>query len=313
MFKKFLFSKIIVIVSLLVLCLTFGAIHFSIPKPKNINLPKITPLYLKPTAKIDSPLINETSGIVKSRQFDNVFWMHNDSGDDARLFAITKDGRLIQPADSTDYQGIKVEGAINVDWEDITADNSGNLIIGDCGNNSNKRKNLSLYLIKEPSPYQSVSVRVTQKIRFQYPDQQAFPPLNKNFDAEAIFWANGKYYILTKHRSDSFTKLYRLDSFSASQSNPLTLIDQFDIKDQVTAADASIDGVKLAVLTYSAIWLFELAENSDNYFNGNVFWLPIHAKQDEAICFDNDNLLLANEQSELFNIPIDSLIIIRKK
>ncbi len=32
--------------------------------------------------------IDELSGIVKSRTYPDVYWVHNDSGDEARIFAV---------------------------------------------------------------------------------------------------------------------------------------------------------------------------------------------------------------------------------
>ena len=41
-----------------------------------------------PKFKIDYPALQEVSGISRSQRFEDVFWVHNDSGDDA-LFKIT--------------------------------------------------------------------------------------------------------------------------------------------------------------------------------------------------------------------------------
>ena len=276
-----------------------------------ITLPKTASIHLTPYGKLSFAPINEASGLVKSRLQENVFWTHNDSGDRPRIFPVTKDGDIIKANTTQQYSGVFLENAKNVDWEDITTDDKGNLIIGDCGNNKNKRKNLALYIINEPLPAQSTTANIIKKITFYYPDQQGFPPEKRNFDSEALFWARGKIYLLTKHRSDNFTKLYRLDSVDSLKSNPLTLISRFEIHDQVTAADASLDGKKLAVLTFSAVWLFEVSDSSDNYFAGKIWYLPISANQCEAICFDDNSLIIANEQRELFELQIDSLIAVR--
>ena len=37
---------------------------------------------------ISFKLLSEVSGIVKSKRFDDVFWVHNDSRESARLFAL---------------------------------------------------------------------------------------------------------------------------------------------------------------------------------------------------------------------------------
>ena len=41
--------------------------------------------------------LNEVSGISRSPRFPNQFWLHNDSGDSARLFAIDQSGSLLFP------------------------------------------------------------------------------------------------------------------------------------------------------------------------------------------------------------------------
>jgi hypothetical protein len=64
------------------------------------------------------------------------------------------------------------------------------------------------------------------------------------------------------------------------------------------------------VLTYNSIWLFE-SETGD-YFHGKISWLPIKAKQCEAVCFDDDEtLIITNEQKELFEVTLDMLIEIK--
>ena len=48
-------------------------------------------------ARVISAPINEMSGMVKSRKAPDRYWVHNDSGDTARIFAITSEGRSILP------------------------------------------------------------------------------------------------------------------------------------------------------------------------------------------------------------------------
>jgi len=278
-----------------------------------VSLPDKEPIVLEPYGTIQFNEIDECSGFVKSSNFSDVFWMHNDSGDKARIFAVRKDGTLIKSKNTNDvYQGIEITSAQNQDWEDITVDDTGNLIIADSGNNRNLRKNLCIYFVKEPNPTEKSSAISYKKIPFHYTDQDSFPSTKMNFDAEAIFWANGKLYLLTKHRSDSLTKLYRFNTLHEHKSNPLTPIGTFDIKGLVTAADVSPDGKRLVVLTYTGIWLFETRGKSDNYFNGIISWLPIYANQCEGICFDGEKILISNEQRELFELTTDQLIVVKE-
>ncbi len=286
----------------------FNSCHDSITAERNrIQLPEQKSVKLNSYGTINAREINECSGMTKSRKQPNVYWLHNDSGDKSRIFAINQQGELLTPVNIPDYQGIQIANASNIDWEDITTDDSGNLIIGDTGNNDNRRQDLAIYLLPEPDPGSAQEALETKKIRFYYPDQHDFPPAKRNFDSEALFWANGKIYLLTKHRSDDDTKLYRFDSLLDFTSNPLTLLDTFNIHGQVTAADASPDAKKLAVLTYEGIWLFEVA-SGDDYFHGNISWLPIQAGQCESICFDGDILMVSNEGGKLYQVPIKDLL-----
>ena len=276
-------------------------------------MPDKEPVVLEPYGTIQFDQINECSGFVKSKNLPEIFWMHNDSGDKARIFAVKKDGNIVKAQKAGGgYDGITITLAKNQDWEDITADDEGNLIIADSGNNRNLRQNLAIYFVKEPNPNEKSIARAYKKIPFHYTDQDSFPPTNMNFDSEAIFWANGKLHLLSKHRSDSLTKLYRFDTLDENKSNPLTPLSSFDIRGLVTAADVSPDGKKLVVLTYSGVWLFETKGRSENYFKGRISWLPIVAKQCEGICFDGETILISNEQGELFELTADQLILVKE-
>lgn len=277
-----------------------------------IILPEIEPVELQPYAKIDFPAVNEASGLVKSRLWEGVFWTHNDSGDEARIFPINKDGTVLKPEWMGDYKGIQIPDAVNVDWECIATDNKGHLYIGDIGNNSNTRRDLIVYVIEEPFPTQTVVTSTKKKIPYYYPDQEEIPAKKFNFDAEAMFWKDGKIYVLTKHRADTFTQLYRLDALSTGEKKAARLITRFNIRGQVSGADVSPDERKLVVLTYTSVWLFETRKKSDNYFDGKISWLPYKAEHCEAICFDGEELILINERGDLFQLKVEDLILVRK-
>ena len=48
-------------------------------------------------ATVDHAPIAEMSGIARSATYEDTWWVHNDSGDTARLFAIDGEGRPIVP------------------------------------------------------------------------------------------------------------------------------------------------------------------------------------------------------------------------
>ncbi|RLC50062.1 MAG: hypothetical protein DRI23_07885 [Candidatus Cloacimonadota bacterium] len=275
----------------------------------SVNLPQVDTLKLMPYTTFDFAEINESSAIVKSRVWDDVYWTLNDSGNKNRMFPFNRNGEMYRAEwYNEDQGGVYLAGTLNIDWEEMAVDNYDNIYVCDCGNNSNARKDLCIYQLKDPLPQATGSVSYFQKFHFYYPEQKEFPADPNNFDCEAVFWANEKLYLLTKHRADSHTKLYRFDNLDPLKNNPVTYLSTFDIQGMVTSADATTDGKKLAVLTYNNVWVFEV-EEGDDYFNGSIKWLPISAKQCEAICFDDDeNLIITNEQMELFKLPFSELI-----
>lgn len=126
-------------------------------------------------------------------------------------------------------------------------------------------------------------------------------------------YAHGHAYILTKHRSDTGTTLYRLDSEEPGRVHVLTRLDSFDTRDQVTGADVSADGKRLAVLTYTGIWVFD-AREKEKWFDGAIRWLPTEDEEAEAITIDGDRLIIAADEGDgdLYDVPISSLRVVRE-
>ncbi len=250
-----------------------------------------------------------------------VFWTQNDSGDEPRIYAVRADGTLIRSVREADVPGTLIAGAINGDWEDIAllrrTDGTSQVVVADFGNNSNARADLTIYFIEEPEPTES-RTSFTSKVMFRYPDQSRRPAPRDdfNFDAEALFTVGEEVYILSKNRSDEFTKLYRLDDRTAGVVNTATYADRFDdhlgTMGQVTGADCSADGLTLAVLTYTHVWIFERRSRDESFFSGRVRRVAYQLEgtkageesDSEAICFEKEDgedstLLIADESRAL--------------
>lgn len=107
--------------------------------------------------------LNELSGLVASPSGAPILWGHNDSGDSARLFAIST-------ADGTNIGEVKLTGANNDDWEDIssyrTNDGRNRLVIADTGDNDAKRNEVYLWVLDEPSANAKSAVADRVTIRF---------------------------------------------------------------------------------------------------------------------------------------------------
>lgn len=101
--------------------------------------------------RVEPSAIDEASGIAASRRNLGVLWVHNDSGDSARLFALNLQGRLL---------GIyNIVGAEAWDWEDMAIGPGPTpgvdyLYIGDIGDNDEQeravRPYVTLYRVPEP-------------------------------------------------------------------------------------------------------------------------------------------------------------------
>ncbi|MDX2131225.1 MAG: endonuclease/exonuclease/phosphatase family protein [Planctomycetota bacterium] len=274
-------------------------------------------LQLRPIAALGPGAKKEISGIVRSRTQPDVFWTINDSGDEPRVYPVRADGTVVGSERDAQTPGVLIGGAINSDWEDIAVDGSARLIVPDFGNNSNARRDLTLYILEEPEAT-AERTNWTCKIVFRYPDQPSFPAPsdNRNFDAEALFTVGDDLYILSKNRSDTFTKLYRVERTEDAglplpgRVTTLTYVDRFDLGGQATGADCSPDGLRLAVLTYTHVFLFERASLDVPFFASRVraraYTVPGGDSDSESICFEDDeHLLIADEaRGELFRVAI---------
>lgn len=247
---------------------------------------------LRLVGRMPSPPIRESSGLAASGRFPGVLWTHNDSGGEPRLYPVRRDGTLLSPT------GVLVKGAKNVDWEDLARDDRGNLWVGDIGNNSGKRSSFELYVLPEPRPDDAeVSART---LRFPYPE-------GRGFDAEALFWWRGGAWLIAKTWSGKTARTFRVEVGEPGGENRLLPAGEYPFGGPVTAAGASPDGRRVAVLTYWSLWVFEPPEGSASPLAGTARRLAISAAQCEAICFDGDFLLISNEEGELYEVRLQDL------
>ena len=250
--------------------------------------------------------LDEPSGVVTSRQHAGIYWLHEDNGQSNSLFAVDESGVLVAKID--------LSGAKNVDWEDIALDDDGNLYLGDIGNNDNNRTDLLVYKVKEPDPFSSnPSASVLVRLRFSYPDQRAFPDeAALNFDSEALFYAQGQLYLLTKHRSNTLSTLYQFPNTDDGDEAVLEKLGTIDVGydpvhggGKVTAAATAPETGLIAVLTYHAIFILQPPD-------GKVGWEPVTVhtivldqsitKQCEGFSWDGDAGILVNEEGEMHRI-----------
>jgi hypothetical protein len=261
---------------------------------------------LQASAKVDKKLVPECSALWASQQNPGVFWMLSDSGNKPEVIPVRSNGSL-----AWGTKGITIKGTTNYDWEALTGDADGNMVVADVGNNISNRRQLNLYLFKEPSA-QNPEVSEVKTVSFIWPDQKEFPDSELKHDCESVFKIRGNIYFLTKHRRDTFTELWRIDIPKSNEQAKLTKLAQFDAKGMVTDASVSPDGKSLAILTYRAVWVIALPATGENFFDGSMSYTPLSPPllswQIEGCAWlDAQTLLVGSEQGDLFKIPLTVL------
>jgi hypothetical protein len=197
--------------------------------------------------------LEETSGVALSRTYPGILWSHNDSGNQAGLFATDTLG--------ADRGRFVILGARNRDWEDMglgPCPAGTCLYIAETGDNGERRQLVAVYRIPEPDPSQAGLLRQVQRLVFRYPDQPR--------DVEAIFVApDTSIHLISKGIRSGVTH-YRLparawqrpDTATAEALGAVPIQSAVSTRRLVTGAAISPDGQTVVVLTYRDIHRFLL-------------------------------------------------------
>lgn len=240
--------------------------------------------------------LKEVSGITYFPE-TNLIYTLEDSGNKNAIYAINSKGKVAKT--------ITITNARNVDWEDITKDKSGNIYIGDFGNNDNERKDLCIYKVNKNQLNKDAAV-AEYKISFSYPEQTEFPPKKKEmfYDVEGFFEHGNYFYLFTKNRSKGFDGtafIYKI--LNAPGAQKATKIGEFKTCNNynhcvLTSATISPDGKKVVLLSHDKIVLFK-GYKGDLFHKGSQTEIKLnHFSQKEAIVFkDNNTLLIADEKT----------------
>lgn len=199
---------------------------------------------------VADPALDELSGLAVSRRNPGVLWTHEDSGGTATLTALDATGATLAT--------LTLDGATNVDWEDLALAPCGAttcLWVGDIGDLGAGRTEFVIYRVEEPLLDAATEYIATpDAFPYTYPDGAE--------DAEALFVAHEVPYILTK-RADATAGLYRLP-VGADTLEPLadlpTGAPTEDLTARVTAADLWPASATLLVRTYLHLYTFDLTD-----------------------------------------------------
>ena len=258
------------------------------------------PSIMQRTGTLRSKRLNESSGVAVSRRHRGILWTHNDSGDKPMIYAINLAGDL--------RAAYAVPGAQAIDWEDIALSRCPNnpgdcLYIADTGDNSEKRKSASIYLVPEPdptgrSPLDSLWTEPAREARFRYPDG--------SHDTEAIYVEpSGDMTLVTKGRSGAILRFsvsadaFGRDSSLARLTDTLPIVPQRTLGRWVTGGAISPSGKRVVIRTYSELYFFVRTQDGHLLRDGFPCWLGAAEPQGEAVDFLDESTVVLTSESLL--------------
>jgi hypothetical protein len=238
-------------------------------------------------AYIRDPRIKESSGVVASRRYADVFWTHNDGGGPKTqvLCAIDREGNT--------RASFPVTGVTLHDWEDIAIDGAGHLYIADIGNNDSKRDTLAVYVIDEPNPQAGagpISLKRAWKLTFpQAP-----------FDCESLFVWKDYGYVVSKVFDNAHAQIFRFPLKETNRPLTLELVATTKIESPVTGADISADGTLLGLVAKNGAYVFRIDGDVARVNNANPHHTKLKDEHIEGCCFVPEGLLVTSERRMIF-------------
>ncbi|MDR3717017.1 MAG: hypothetical protein P4L51_29755 [Puia sp.] len=246
------------------------------------------------TGKLQDSLLDEISGIAVSATHQGVLYVHNDSGDTSRFFAVNPQGALLA---TWYFKGLESSHGVK-DCEDIAlgaGEKTGRsyLYIGDIGDNRAVREYITIYRLEEPNVIKS-SFAKTSALRAVYPDGPR--------DAETLMIdpRDRLLYILSKWEDSIgiYTLPWRFPGKGGFARKPLRLQKRGTLYfpgvkpfKYITAGDISRDGQQVLIKSYSQVfyWRRQAHEPLWKTLRRKPRQLPYTPeKQGEAIGFTPD-------------------------
>ena len=200
---------------------------------------------------IGSAQLHEVSGVVASGLSADRFWVHNDSGDAPRLYAIDGQGALLQTLELT--------GITARDWEDLALgpgpeEGQPYLYAADIGDNQSARASITVHRIEEPAVGMGyVASSSFDSLVLTYPDGA------HNAETLLVDPRDGSLLIVTKEAGGT-AELYSTDYFGpGSQARELVYRGQAVVTETATGGDVSRDGTAIVIRGYGGVhgWTLE--------------------------------------------------------
>jgi hypothetical protein len=272
------------------------------------------PAYFAPvvTGIVQDARINEASGLVASVDQPGIYWVHNDSGDSARFFAMREDGTVVAT--------YNVTGVTATDWEDMArgpgpTPGVSYLYFADIGDNPATRSFITVYRVPEPAlptvAGGTIDLSGAVALEMEYPDAP--------HDAETLLAdpASGDLFVVTKcfvlsGCTDGISKVFRYP-FPHQGGVRVTLDEVASIAfsgtgfaSAATAGDISPAGDRIIVRTYTQAlaWNRAPGQSLADALNAPPCPVPLATEpQGETLAFSSDGASYST-LSELAAQPI---------
>ncbi len=228
--------------------------------------------------KVDASEVDEASGIAASARNQGVFWVHNDSGDSARAFALGPDGKLLAT--------LAFDGNQPRDIEDMAIEDDGAgasfLYFGDIGDNDEVREEIVIHRVAEPKLGGDAKLSATsEKMTVTYADGA--------HNAETLLFdpATKDLLVATKKLGGP-SAIHRIGPFAAGQKVKTEKIAEVDV-DLATGGEISRDGRLIAIRNYGRsafVWMRGPGESVADAMKRTPCKLPVATEQQgEAFAF----------------------------
>lgn len=269
---------------------SIGFLFFGVSTFAQVNIVEIAAL---------SETVNESSGLI---YLNGRLVTHNDSGNTPQLFEL-------DPQNGQILRTISLSNANNIDWEDITQDDR-YIYIGDFGNNSGDRTDLTIYRI-DKTDFESSDTVSAEVIQFSYENQTDFTTSpNSDWDAEALIAFDDQLVVFTKQWQTMGTVAYGFPKTPGVHS--AQLLENYDVNGLITGATWQSDSQRLVLVGYSILlspFLLQIeGVTSSNIFTEEISKLLLNSNflQVEGITSSENTYFLTSEEFTNSMPPINS-------
>ena len=191
--------------------------------------------------------IDEASGIVQSTRNPGVYWIHNDSGDSARAFAVAPNGELVATLTFDTTAPVDVE---DIAIEDVSAEAS-YLYLADIGDNAAARASLTIHRVAEPKLDGTTAIAATsEKMRVRYADGPQ--------DAETLLFDPETRELVIVTKTFGVAAVHRVGPFVAGGDATTEKIASIDVA-LATGGEIARDGRRIGVRNYGRGYLWTRA------------------------------------------------------